>query len=117
MRLIITSLGAYSLFHTLNSAYNEGRESAFFNRYRRKPLYTSIVAGTVKLYRYNRNIVINIIVVNGVECTTFQSVRNWSDTDTLGWGVHKARLKVAARITFESVSGITSEIQCFEYKE
>ena len=41
-------------------------------RYRRKSLYTSIVARTVKLYRYNRNIVINVIVVNGVECTQFQ---------------------------------------------
>ena len=33
-------------------------------RYGRKSLYTSMVAGTVKLYRYNRN-----IVINGVECT------------------------------------------------
>ena len=39
-------------------------------RYRRKSLYTSIVAGTVKLYRYNRNIVINVIVINGVECSS-----------------------------------------------
>ena len=41
-------------------------------RYRRKSLYTSIVAGTVKLYRYNRNIGVNVIVINGVECIRFQ---------------------------------------------
>ena len=39
----------------------------------RKSLYTSIVAGTVKLYRYNRNIVINVIVINGVQCSFFLS--------------------------------------------
>ena len=36
--------------------------------YRRKSLFTRTVAGIVKLYRYNRNIVINVIVINGVFC-------------------------------------------------
>ena len=36
-------------------------------RYRRKSLYTVIVAGTVKFYYYTRNIVINVIVISGVE--------------------------------------------------
>ena len=39
-------------------------EFEFEYRYRRKSLYTSIVTGTVKLYRYNRN-----IVINGDGCT------------------------------------------------
>ena len=42
-------------------------------RYRRKSLYTSNVRGTVKLYRYNRNIVINVIVINIVECILISS--------------------------------------------
>ena len=40
-------------------------------RYSRKSLYTSIVAETVKHYRYNRNIGINLIVINGVECISY----------------------------------------------
>ena len=43
--------------------------------YRRKSLYTSIVAGTVKLYRYKRNSVINVIVINGVGCNLFSVIR------------------------------------------
>ena len=38
-------------------------------RYRRKSLFC--VAGTVKLYRYNRNIVIIEIVINGVKCIRY----------------------------------------------
>ena len=50
-------------------------------RYRRKSLYTSIVAGTVKLYRYNRNIVINVIVINEVECSKMKHQRRLRFTE------------------------------------
>ena len=51
------------------------RGTAFFigtseYRYRRKWLYTSIVAGIVKLHRYNRN-----IVINRVECKCLENFR------------------------------------------
>ena len=59
--------------NTLNSAYNDcPGTGVFYSLYLNIVIgenrYTSIVAGTVKLYRCNRNIVMNVIFINGVEC-------------------------------------------------